>query len=385
MSGGTIPHGVIKRIGICTCGGDCPGLNPVIRAAVRTAILKYGWTVLGIEDSTAGLIDLNYHGPKGNMELTLATVDEIISKGGTILGSSNKSHPFKYAVQQEDGKYVETDVSDLVIENFKKLGLDALIMIGGDGSMEIGYKLLKKGLPLVGVPKTIDNDLLATDVTFGFDTATQTIVEAIDKIRDTALSHDRVIVVEVMGRNVGWLALHSGIAAAADVILIPEIPYDTLLVLKKVRERRDSGYFSSIVVVSEGTKPKGGSESVVGERKAGEMIRFAGAADRLAKDMERLNARDSPYYIHNFEVRTSVLGYIQRGGSPSNFDRLLGTRLGVKAADMVAEKQFGKMACVSGQSIQMIDLQEVTKGQKFVDPQGDVVNMAKTIGICFGD
>lgn len=210
-------------------------------------------------------------------------------------------------------------------------------------------------------------------------------MEALDKIRDTAMSHERTIIVEVMGRNAGWLALHSGIAGAADAILIPEIPYDPEIVLKKIKTRRNQGYFSSIVVVSEGAAPKGDAPSVLCERQAGEMLRYAGAADRLAKQLTALNDPSRPYYIEGFEVRTSVLGYIQRGGSPSNFDRLLGTRLGNRAAHLVAERKFGQMVALKGQTIAAIDLKEVCDRQKLVDPKGEEVITAKEIGICFGD
>lgn len=375
----------IKKIGISTCGGDCPGLNPVIRAVTLTAIHKYGWEVLGIEDSTCGLVDLNYRGPKGNIPLTVDVVDEIISKGGTIIGSSNKSHPFRTAHVKEDGTVEEIDVSDKVVENFKKLGLDALVMVGGDGSMDVAYKLLQKGIPIVGVPKTIDNDLLATDLTFGFDTAVQTITESVDKIRDTAQSHDRVIIVEVMGRNAGWLALHSGVASAADVILLPEVPYSINAIMKKIKERRDTNYFSSIIVISEGAKPKGGQESVLGPRKAGEMIRLGGAADRLAKELETVNKKGYKYFIPGFEVRSSVLGYIQRGGSPSNFDRILGSRLGVKAVNLIAEGKFGQLASLSGQNIISVNLEDCAKGQRLVDPNSEFIQSARDLGISFGD
>jgi len=374
----------IKKIGIATCGGDCPGLNPVIRAVVRAAILNYQWEVLGIEDSTCGLIDLNYRGPHGNIPLTLETVEEIICKGGTILGTSNKSHPFCFLQEQPDESVIEVDVSDKVVENFKKLGLDALVMVGGDGTMEIARRLIKKGLPLVGVPKTIDNDLNATDYTFGFNTAVENIVQAVDKIRDTALSHDRVFIVEVMGRNAGWLGLHAGIASASDVILLPEIPYHVDSVLKTVKTRHDNKNFASIILISEGAKPAGGQESLL-EKKPGEMPRFQGAAVKLEAQLLALNKKGHPYYLKQLEVRTTVLGYIQRGGTPSNFDRVLGTRLGVKAVELIAEGKIGYMSALKGMSVVAVPMEEAN-GQKLVVPADEeLVKVARIMGISFGD
>jgi len=331
------------------------------------------------------LIDLNYRGPHGNFKLTLESVDDIIGKGGTILGASNKCHPFRFPVEQPDGTFVEKDVS--VIQNFKKLELDAMIMVGGDGTMEIGKKLFDKGMPLVGVPKTIDNDLMATDYTFGFNTAVETNVQAIDKIRDTAMSHDRVLIVEVMGRDAGWIALNSGIASAADAILIPEIPYSVDAVLNRVKTRKELGYFSSIIVISEGAKPAGGQMSTLGDRRPGEMIRLKGAADRLEAEMLYVNnhRKGSPNYIKDLEIRTSVLGYIQRGGSASNFDRILGTRLGALAVDLIAKQEFGKMLAIRGQNVVSVGLEEATVGQKLVTPDEPLLEIARKMGITLGD
>jgi 6-phosphofructokinase 1 len=302
------------------------------------------------------------------------------------LGCSNRSHPFRFVADNDDGSTVEIDVSDRVVENFKKLGLSALIMIGGDGTMEIGKKLFDKGIPIIGVPKTIDNDLNATDVTFGFNTAVETVTQSIDKIRDTALSHDRVLIVEVMGRNAGWLALDAGIASAADIILIPEIPYKVEFLLKKIYERRQNKHFSSIIVISEGAKSFGGSESVLGERKAGEMLRFKGAGATLEHELEKANKKTSPYYIRTLEARVSVLGYIQRGGSPSNFDRILGTKLGAKAVELVEAKQFGRMVSVRKNELTSVTLEEAAHCQKLVIPETDeLVKLGRQVGICFGE
>lgn len=368
----------IKAIGVMTCGGDCPGLNPVVRAITVTAIQKYGWKVLGIEDSMQGLINLDYKSPYGNRWLTLDMVEGIIAEGGSILGCDNSSHPFKYAVTNAEGKKVETDVSDQVIENFKALGLDALVVIGGDGSMAIANRLSKKAngaMPVIGVPKTIDNDLQGTDVTFGFDTASQTITDALDKIRDTARSHDRVMIVEVMGRDAGWLALQSGIAAGAQVVLIPEIEYTVDSIVRKIQERKARGQVFNIIVIAEGAKMKNLGCSM-GEHAVGEMPKYAGAANHL---QQLLSKRV------DCTCRVSVLGYIQRGGSPSNFDRVLGTRLGVKAAELLAEGSYNQLVSLRTPEIIGVDLDEATRGQRLVDPHGSMVSAARQVGICFGD
>jgi len=368
----------INRIGVMTCGGDCPGLNAVLRGVVLTAVEKYGWAVLGIEDSMQGLIDLDYRSPNGNTWLDVKKVEDIISKGGTILGCDNHSDPFRFAVR-EGTKKVEKDVSDRVIENYKKLGLDALIVIGGDGSMRIANRLSEQSgglVRIVGVPKTIDNDLDGTDVTFGFGTAVQTIVDAVDKIRDTARSHDRVIIVEVMGRDAGWLALYGAIAAA-DVCLIPEIPYSVSAISRAIRRRADAGRPFMIILMAEGAKPIGGAESAT-EAKAGEMRRYQGAANKLADALEADPAVRT-------EVRVSVLGYIQRGGSPIQFDRIIGTRFGVAAVELIAEGKFSELVSLRGQDITSVPIKSATTLQKLVDPNGQLVQAARTVGICFGD
>ncbi|MDQ3037930.1 MAG: ATP-dependent 6-phosphofructokinase, partial [Myxococcota bacterium] len=268
-----------KRVGIMTGGGDCPGLNAVIRAAVKVGIDRHGFEMFGIEDAFNGLVDLDYHSPEGNRWLTSRDVRNILTRGGTILGTSNRGDPFRYVVTSESGKQIETDVSDRVLENMQKVDLDAIISIGGDGSMEITQRFFEKGMNIVGVPKTIDNDLGATDQTFGFDTAVGIATEAIDRLRDTAASHDRVMLVEVMGRDAGWIALHAGVAGGADGILIPEIPYRIEPLARMIEARCAAGQRYSIIVVSEGAKPEGGYASV-GEQLAGAMPRLMGAAQR---------------------------------------------------------------------------------------------------------
>jgi ATP-dependent phosphofructokinase / diphosphate-dependent phosphofructokinase len=366
----------IKRIGIMTGGGDCPGLNPVIRAAVQTAVGKYGWEVLGVEDAFSGLVDLDYRSPRGNRWLTQDDVEDIQRRGGTILGTSNRSDPFRFVVER-DVQRVETDVFDRVLENWKKLELDALISIGGDGSMAIAQKAIERGLTnIVGVPKTIDNDLSATDFSFGFDSAVNVATDAIDRLRDTAESHDRVMLIEVMGRDAGWIALQSGLAGGAHAILIPEIPYRLGPVAAVIRRRRLTGHPYSIIVVAEGAKPAHGEATTVGEREAGAMPRLFGAAARVAEGLIGLV---------KLELRYTVLGHIQRGGSPTGFDRVLGTRFGEHAVQLVAQGEFGRMVALDGTEVTSVPLADAVGRQKLVDPRGALVGTARTLGVVFGD
>src|ERR1700731_2256599 len=351
----------IRCIGIGTGGGDAPGLNAVIRAATKAAIIKYGWKVIGIPDGFDGLI-----WPEKAFELTLKEVSGILPRGGTILGTTNRGDPFHYK-SVENGKEVSRDISDQVIANAGKLGIDAIISIGGDGSQKIAYELFKKGMKIVGVPKTIDNDLSATEVTFGFDTALHTVTDALDKIHTTAASHHRVMVVEVMGRDCGWIALEAGIAGGAHVILIPEIPFTLNRVCEQIGEREKVGRRFTIVVVAEGIKlPPELKEN----RRAGPVGNLIGNAIATGA---------------NKEVRISVLGHIQRGGSPTPFDRILATRFGVAAVDLIAEGGFGKMVCLRNERIEAVDIAQAIGKLKTVDPAGQLVQMAKAIGISFGD
>jgi ATP-dependent phosphofructokinase / diphosphate-dependent phosphofructokinase len=351
----------IHCIGICTGGGDAPGLNAVIRAAVKTAILKYKWKIIGIPDGFDGLI-----WPEKSFELRLKDVSGILPRGGTILGTTNRGNPFHYKLQ-ENGKEVVKDISDDVIANAARLGIDAIITIGGDGSMKIGLELFQKGMKLVGVPKTIDNDLSATDVTFGFDTALHTATDAIDKIHTTAESHHRVMAVEVMGRDAGWIALEAGIAGGAHIILIPEIPFTIQNVCDHVTAREKYGKRFTIVVVAEGVQ-------LPPELKA---LSRGGSVGNLVGDAISLCAHK--------EVRVSVLGHIQRGGSPSPYDRVLGTRFGVRAVDLIAEGGFGKMVCLRGEHVLAVDIARAIGQYKRVDPAGELVCAARAVGICFGD
>jgi len=350
----------IKCIGISTGGGDAPGLNAVIRAVVKSAILKYGWKVIGIPDGYDGLIF-----PERSQELTLKHVSGILPRGGTILGTTNRGNPFQFT--SENGAEAPRDISGQVLENAKKLGIDAIVSIGGDGSMKIALEFFQKGMKLVGVPKTIDNDLCATEVTFGFDTALHTATDAIDKIHTTAESHHRVMVIEVMGRDAGWIALEAGIAGGAHVILIPEIPFTVQRICDYVTARESYGKHFTIVVVAEGVK-------LPPELKEN---RRSGTVGNLIGTVVAAGARK--------EVRVSVLGHIQRGGSPTPFDRILGTRFGVAAADAIAQGQFGKMVCLRNERIQAVDIREAIGKMKTVDPEGELVRTARAIGISFGD
>lgn len=351
----------IRCIGICTGGGDAPGLNAVIRAAVKCAILKYKWKVIGIPDGFDGLI-----WPEKSFELTLKQVSGILPRGGTILGTTNRGNPFKYKTV-ENGVEVVRDISGQVMANAARLGIDAVISIGGDGSQTIALELFQKGMKIVGVPKTIDNDLSATEVTFGFDTALNTATDAVDKIHTTGESHHRIMVVEVMGRDAGWIALEAGIAGGAHVILIPEIPFTIGRICQYVAEREGYGKHFTIVVLAEGVKlPLELREN----RRAGSVGNLVGNAIAACS---------------NKEVRVSVLGHIQRGGSPSPFDRILATRFGVAAVDLIAEGGFGKMVCLRNERIEAVDIARAIGHLKTVDPNGELVCTARAIGICFGD
>lgn len=356
------------RVGILTGGGDCPALNAVIRAAVKTSI-GYGWDVLGIEEGFDGLVHCR------TRPLTPASVSGILHLGGTILGTTNAGDPFKYPVE-ENGVRVERDISDRVIENFHKLGIDALIVIGGDGSLGIAQKFFEKGIPLVGVPKTIDNDIGGTVITFGFDTAVNTARDALDKLHTTAESHRRVLAVEVMGRHAGWIAVHSGIAGGADVILIPEIPYDIEKVCEAVMDRELNGKHFSIVVVAEGAFPKGGTLTHVAAKVAGSDQRLGGVAEQVANQITHLTGKES---------RVVVLGHLQRGGPPTTFDRVLGTRFGAAAARLVKKGQFGRMVALLPPDVESVPIKDAISKMKTVPLNNDILESAREIGISFGD
>ena len=358
------------RIAISTGGGDAPGLNAVIRAAVLCAINR-GWEVLGIKRGFAGLM-----GEDEVVPLTRDSVRGIAHLGGTILRTTNHGNPFHYPRKKPDGSVVEEDRSDELIENARRLGIDALISIGGDGSLTIAKLLCDKGMKIVGVPKTIDNDVAGTITTFGFDTAVNTALEAIDKLHTTAESHDRVIVMEVMGRDAGFIALHSGVAGTADVILIPEIPYDIQKVCDKIMARDRGGRHFSIVVVAEGAFPKGGHVSLIGESLPGQARRLGGVCEPIALEIQRVTGK---------ETRSLVLGHLQRGGPPTGYDRLLATRFGGAAVRAAAAEKWGHMVALQSPNIVTIPIEDALREPKRVDPNHDVVLTARETGISFGD
>jgi 6-phosphofructokinase 1 len=358
------------RIAISTGGGDAPGLNAVIRAAALSAINR-GWEVLGVKRGFAGLL-----GEDEVVILTRDSVRGIAHLGGTILRTTNRGNPFHYPVRQPDGTYKEIDRSRELIDTARQLGIDAMIVIGGDGTLAIAKRLGEIGLKIVGVPKTIDNDVNGTVTTFGFDTAVNTALEAIDRLHTTAESHDRVIVLEVMGRDSGFIALHSGLAGTADVILIPEIPYDIGKVCEKIMARDRAGRHFSIVVVAEGAFPRGGQVSIMGESLPGQAKRVGGVADSIAREIQQITGK---------ETRSLVLGHLQRGGMPTGYDRLLATRFGGAAVRAVERSQWGHMMALQSPHIVAIPLDHAIRELKRVDPGHDVVHTARETGISFGD
>lgn len=361
---------MVKKIAVLTGGGDCPGLNAVIRAVVKTAINEYGLEVIGIEDGFGGLIK------KQMRRLTVDDVAGILHRGGTILGTTNRDNPFRYpVVEKGEKRYV--DLSDEIMQTLQEEKIDVLVVIGGDGSLSIAKEFHEKGLKVIGIPKTIDNDLSATDRTFGFDTAVNTATEALDKLHTTAESHHRVMVLEVMGRYAGWIALESGIAGGADVILIPEIPYRIEKVCAKIKERLERGRKFSIVVVAEGAHPEGG-EMVVQRRveDSADPIRLGGIGHVVGRQIEECSG---------METRVTVLGHLQRGGSPTPYDRILATRYGTAAVRFLMEEKFGEMVCLRGTEITTVPLAEAVKVLKKVPLDSDLIRAARAVGISFGD
>ena len=359
----------IRRIAVNTGGGDAPGLNAVIRSIVLSS-LRRGWDVLGIRKGYEGLLDTSK-----TLQLDRDSVRGITHLGGTILGTSNRGSPFAYPVKQADGSTVLVDRSDEVVENFRRLQIDALIAIGGDGSMRIANDLAAKGMPIVGVPKTIDNDLSGTVVTFGFDTAVTVATEAIDRLHSTAEAHERVIVVEVMGRYAGWIALNAGVSSTADVVLIPEIPFDLDTVCEKIMDREARGRRFSIVVVAEGAKPVGG-KMVGRQQEAGREVLLGGIAPQVAQEIQERTGK---------ETRAVVLGHLQRGGRPTTFDRLLALRFGAAAVRMVAEREFGVMVALDPPTVLAVPLEVATERMKSVPLDSDTILTARDLGISFGD
>ena len=365
-------EGIKGTLAVLTGGGDCPGLNAVIRAVVKTA-LHNGYQIYGISNGFHGLI-------QGDMRLlSLHDVSGILPRGGTVLGTTNRDNPFRYASgEDEKGNVIYKDMRGAVVQNLKDRGVECLVIIGGDGSLKIGYDLNRFcGVNVVGVPKTIDNDLPCTERTFGFDTAVAAATDALDRLHTTAESHHRVMVLEVMGRYAGWIALHSGLAGGADVILIPEIPYNIDSVIAKIRERQQQGKKSSIITVAEGAKPIGGKVTVARiVKESFEQIRLGGIGNKLADQIEQLTG---------IESRCTVLGYLQRGGSPTAYDRVLSTRYGVEAAEACIQKDYNIMVALSANRIIRVPIEKVADHAHQVPLDSDLIKAGRELGICFGD
>ncbi len=357
----------VKRIGVLTGGGDAPGLNAVIRAVVKAAS-NSGMEVVGLEDSFDGLLD-----PSHTRPLTPREVTGILRLGGTILGTTNRGNPFEYPVDTKDGK---VDYSDRVVETFHQMKLDALVVIGGDGTLQIAHQFYLKGIPVVGVPKTIDNDIWGTTSCFGFDTAVSFAADAIDRLHTTAEAHRRNMVVEVMGRYSGWIALHGGVAGGADCILIPEIPYDLAKVVGRLRARESFGAKFNIIVVAEGATPVGGKVTLVQEAREGHVERLGGIGSVVAHQLQEMTGRESRYV---------VLGHLQRGGAPTAFDRVLATRFGGKAIELIERGVFGRMVANNPPDIVPIPLADVVGKTKTVPLDYDLLRTARAIGVSLGD
>ena len=364
-----------KRILVVTGGGDCPGLNAVIRGIVKSAKLDGNWEIIGSIESYNGLL-------KDNIEIIPLTGKEVSGihiKGGTIIKTTNKGGPFSFPVQQPDGTWKLEDRSKLLLQRLDDLGIEAIISIGGDGSQRISLQLAKLGVNVVGVPKTIDNDLSCTDFTFGFQTAVQIAADAVDKLVTTAESHNRVFILEVMGRDAGWIALHTALAGGAEVCIIPEIPYNPEIIAEKIETRYNNGEGFCNIVIAEGARDLKGSiagkdSNVVGD----EHIKLGGAGDKLKYELEKLGVQH--------DIRVTVLGHLQRGGTPLAYDRILATAFGVKAFELVKEKKYGNMVVYNHPDITYASLEEVVKNLNFINPQtNSLLCAAKKIGISFGD
>jgi phosphofructokinase-like protein len=354
-----------RRVAILTGGGDCPGLNAVIRAVVKNATAQ-GIRVFGIERAFGGLL-----GNGTVRELLSDDVKDILNRGGTILGTTNRGNPFHFETPTGT-----IDRSGEILDKLRALGIDAIISVGGDGSQRISLELIERGINVIGVPKTIDNDLGGTEVTFGFNTAVEIATEALDRLHSTAESHDRVMILEVMGRDAGFIALHTAIAGAADICLIPEIPYDMASIANRIHTRVRRGTFFSLVVVAEGAKPKDGNVTILEQGQKGAMPRYGGVGHVVAHEIKQLTDR---------EVRVTVLGHIQRGGTPSSFDRLLATRMGAHAIDAFLRGERGVLVGIEANRMITTPLKDALAIEKRVDVNGDLVKMARAIGMSFGD
>ncbi len=361
----------LKRIGILTGGGDCSGLNAVIRAVTRSAIIEHDAEVVGIEDGFEGLIFDRHR------KLTVADTKEILPLGGTILGTTNKGHPFEYREFDKEGGVTVKDYSKQTVENFKNLKLDCLFVVGGDGTLQLAHRFCEMGLPLIGIPKTIDNDLVGTDYTFGYQTAVQVASDALDRLHTTGESHQRVMILEVMGRDAGWIALEAGLAGRAHAILIPEIPYKMEKVLEKIRLRIEGGSPFSVIVVAEGAKEVG-KEAITNELASNRLqgvAQLGGVGYHVAREIgEQID----------LEVRCTVLGHTQRGGTPLAFDRVLGTRLGTEAVQAASEGKFGNMVALQAREIVLVPLKSLAGIVRQVPSDSQLIRTAESIGVCLG-
>lgn len=357
------------KIAINTGGGDAPGLNAAIRAATLAA-LKRGWEVYGIKNGYGSIFT-----DEPFIKMDAKTVEGITLQGGTILGTANRGNPFEMPYKKDDGSWDTKDVSDRLVETFDDYGIDALVAIGGDGSMNIASRLIRKGLNIVGVPKTIDNDIYGCDVTLGFDTAIDIATGAIDRITTTAESHHRLMVVEVMGRYAGWIALYAGIASSADVVLIPEIPFSYDAIEEKIKEREERGQHYTMIVVAEGATEKDG-EVVTKGKAAGQQVKLGGIAERVADELSERTGKES---------RTVVLGHLQRGGSPSTYDRLISLRFGAAAIRCIQERDYNKLVVLQDNKLTRIPITSIEGKMKSVSLESDTVQTARDIGICLGD
>jgi ATP-dependent phosphofructokinase / diphosphate-dependent phosphofructokinase len=362
-----------KKVLVLTGGGDCPGLNAVIRGIAKRARKEKGWEIYGSVEAFNGV----FNDPQEVFKLTSKMTAGIHVKGGTILKTTNKGNPIKFPIPQPDGTVKFIDRSDELVKRLKTLGFDAVINIGGDGSQKISKVLHEKGVPIIGVPKTIDNDLSATDVTFGFQTAVQIATDSFDKLVTTAESHHRVMIMEVMGRDAGWIALHTAIAGGAEICLIPEIPYDIQKLVSRLNLRYKKGRGFANIVIAEGAKPKEGTITSTVNDKGSEHARLGGVAFQLSKQLKDAGCKA--------EIRETVLGHVQRGGTPVAYDRILATLYGVKAFELVLEKKFGQMVAFRNNTVTAVSLEEATKDYNFVGKDSYVVQAAKGLGISFGD
>jgi phosphofructokinase-like protein len=365
---------MINKIAICTGGGDAPGLNAVIHGAVYAA-RGLGWQIVGIRDGYDGLLQPERYPHGGLVELTRSVVREIPHLGGTILGTTNRGNPFRRVIQNSDGTTTEVDRSDELIQRFRENQIDAVISVGGDGSLTIANQLHEKGMWMVGVPKTIDNDLESTTLTFGFNTAVSFATECIDRLHSTAHSHQRVMVVEVMGRYAGWIALHAGLAGRADAILIPEIPYSIETVADHLAQKHRDGKPYSIVVVAEGAKPLGGDVTVK-SRETGRVERLGGVGETVAAQLQELTGKES---------RSIVLGHLLRGGAPTALDRNLGVAFGAGAVMALSKDLNGVMVALKPPRLEFVPLKEAIAKLRLVPPDSEFVVVARTVGISFGD